>query len=340
MLRHWQRILNGYFLNYLEPAKKDLARIRHLAHSIPPSQLLASPPDLLVQATGPHDLTRRRMLRILRSKSLHGAEIHPPSAKIFGKSIRELLGPKNADLDASFAPLLDTLASSSRWIVKGKPEESPFLTDLCAFGGKMFGIFTKDELVVLTDWIRDLGAEDISVEVGDGEPPVQLELPPVLRDPPHNLDLHLGHSDAPRRRISAILAHVAGGRLAQPEGLVAALQSWEVEPEVEIAAKAYVEKTLRDIASSNFENLLGSEVLRVVPSASDEAALESNSSNSKFYLLELDGVLLQDFFVPHLHATPVGELLLRMWMKVQDYEGEAGHEPTFAMFKRILDRQR
>jgi hypothetical protein len=330
MLSQWQRILHGYYLNYLEPAKKDLARIRRLADSLSPHQLSA-PPDLLVRAQGSKDLTRRHMLRILRGKSQHGAGIHPAHVKLFGKPIRELLRPADADRDESFEPLLEALAES-RWIVAGKPEDSKFLQQLCGYGGKMFGIFTKAEIEVVRDWIHDLGDEATDTKTDTAEP-VEMHLPFVLRDPPHNRGLPLGdHGSDPQRRVSAILRHLAISGHVEATDLARALKTWEVSPQVEIEAREFVSQALRDFSRRDGGKLKSVDVgfLQPSPSASLIAA------ESPFSLLELDGALLQDFFVPQLHATEVGETLLQMRMKLQDYDGGEQGEATSAMWRRIL----
>lgn len=46
--------------------------------------------------------------------------------------------------------------ADSRWVVRGKPEESLLLTRLVAFGGPMFRVFSDQEIEVMRAWVASL----------------------------------------------------------------------------------------------------------------------------------------------------------------------------------------
>ncbi|KAI9015450.1 hypothetical protein DFJ74DRAFT_731860 [Hyaloraphidium curvatum] len=329
---HWQRIVDGYYVNSIDPAKADLARIRDLSLSVGPRQLSA-PPDLLAASRDRHDLARRRMLRILRGKSLHGANMHRPEAKMHGRSIRKLLAPPHSDRDESFAAALDALARS-RWVRAGDPDGSPLLSELCAYGGKMFGVFTREELEVVRDWIVGLSDDEMCVDGGLGKSGPQIDearavSPRLQAAADRTLRPEL---DSATRRVAAIYEQISPA--ASPSALAAALARWEIPTNVEIAARNYVERLLRDAALPDGERAM----LHHAPSASAVAGLSTRSGIETWRLLELDGVLLQDFFVPQLHATGLGDVLLNMWMLLQDYAGGAEGEPSSAMWRRVIAR--
>lgn len=65
----------------------------------------------------------------------------------------------------------------SRWIVRGKPEQSLLLTRLIGFGGPMFRVFSDPEIDVIHAWIASLDA-------GKDEPEARVALPPIAAATP------------------------------------------------------------------------------------------------------------------------------------------------------------
>eukprot|EP01113_Clastostelium_recurvatum_P044335 TRINITY_DN7476_c0_g1_i7.p1 TRINITY_DN7476_c0_g1~~TRINITY_DN7476_c0_g1_i7.p1 ORF type:complete len:888 (+),score=124.32 TRINITY_DN7476_c0_g1_i7:599-3262(+) len=148
---HWQRMLDGYFLNDINPLKKNLEdeRQRHAA-GLPAEKLCP----------------RAKVESIIRAKAPWAFQVHG-DMKLGQMEINTWLDPVN--LDINMDPLMNELAGSS-WIVPGRPEDSPFLQDLCQFRGRMFHIFTPDEEAAIAEWIRTLEPEDASNAANERAP--------------------------------------------------------------------------------------------------------------------------------------------------------------------------
>lgn len=328
MQHHFHRILLGYHMNDLNPIKPQLARIRDMLQLLTASQATA-PIDLLAIATNPKDLDRRRMLRILKEKARHGAQIHPPDSKLFGQSIRTLLSPPHPELDESFEPLLMAL-QKSRWIKPGRPEESPFLGMLCGYGGKMFGVFTREERGALEDWIRGLptNSKDIDeVEDGMGGPETGVE------DETGGRSMERSSAIATATdRINSVTAHLrfSTNHNSDTSLLARALPtSFEVPGPVLAAARSFLDSLFSsptDISHSAFaQNSLSSRIM---------------NSNLNPAILKLEGVLLDSFFVPALHPTPIGEALLKVRMAQGDYSRGMEGRPIWEIWGGVLARER
>ncbi len=97
---------------------------------------------------------RKAVCDLLRRKAPHAFGYHK-GRKLGTRRIDEWLDPENFDP----APLLDMLATS-RFVVPGQPDKSPFLRDLVQFGGPMVGVFSDVELQTIRDWINCLPLPD------------------------------------------------------------------------------------------------------------------------------------------------------------------------------------
>ena len=105
------------------------------------------------------------VLEILRRKAPFAAG-HHDRIRINGRKLEDLLGDRRAHPE-----LLSTFASSP-WVTPGVPEESRFLTEIIAFGGPMFDIFSAGEQRDLREWIAGL---DASGAIDESQEPLALE---------------------------------------------------------------------------------------------------------------------------------------------------------------------
>lgn len=158
------RILTGYFLNDVNPMKAsiDAARVLHLQHQQAAHETLTTVPSSALDA----------MMRMLEEKLPYATRIHP--SKILGSQplnvwLTELYDSRQSGEWIKKAMLFLTELADSHWIVPGSPETSPFVTDLCAWGGRMFCVFTKQELAVIEAWIKDLGSSRSDMERVDAD---------------------------------------------------------------------------------------------------------------------------------------------------------------------------
>ncbi|KAJ3339331.1 hypothetical protein HDU93_008336 [Gonapodya sp. JEL0774] len=180
LISHWKRILAGYALNDIQPCTRDMGLVRGIFKEN--SHLRLEDAALVLRLTTPSQprhavvanfespgeidqrrIRRSRVLSLLRKMAPYAANIHPLGTMLCGSSLRRLLSPPDETIatlgDRAFEPCLAALASSE-WVVAGKPERSRFLTELCKYGGPMFGVFEKKDQDVITDWILGMSMED------------------------------------------------------------------------------------------------------------------------------------------------------------------------------------
>lgn len=93
---------------------------------------------------------RERMEHLVKSRSPHAFGFHSHV-----RMDNETLDHWMQEGDASV--ILQRLAES-KWIVPGRPEDSPLLSHSVQFGGPMFGVFSESELQTIRDWILELKA--------------------------------------------------------------------------------------------------------------------------------------------------------------------------------------
>ncbi|KAJ3034563.1 hypothetical protein HDV00_004926 [Rhizophlyctis rosea] len=161
MQRHWERILTGYYLSetnemqgLIEETRAQYRRLllrRGTDGELGPLIRSTADPSQSPQQT--RFLLAQAVQHILTTKAPYAAKIHGPELMLGNRSVAEWLDPRGIE-DRS-EDLIKAMAGS-KWIKKGKPEESPFLTKLCGFGGGMFGVFTKDERRVLEAWVAGM----------------------------------------------------------------------------------------------------------------------------------------------------------------------------------------
>lgn len=107
------------------------------------------------------------MIALVTSKAPHAFGFHRHvRVESKGEAIDRWFDPASPDPRA----LLEHIARS-RWVVPGRPDESPLLTRATAFGGPMFGVFTGGEMAVVRAWIAGLSEQ----------PTAPVEPPPEVR---------------------------------------------------------------------------------------------------------------------------------------------------------------
>ena len=89
----------------------------------------------------------RAMVELVRRKGLHAVGYHG-RLKLAGQAFDERIV---SDPEGFVNDL-----AGSRWVRPGEPERSPLLTQLLAFGGPMFRIFSDQEVETMRVWIRTL----------------------------------------------------------------------------------------------------------------------------------------------------------------------------------------
>ncbi|KAL7749787.1 hypothetical protein RI367_004663 [Sorochytrium milnesiophthora] len=243
MLEHWRRVLIGYFMNDVNPSAPiiDAERKRHLAarkqQEYPSPPLEAHMPKLTRDAVDVADSAEpsnaeRRMIDLLSQKAPFAHMIHDQGSHIGDQSLRTWLDPERYP-SSSAAPdakpvdpthvrrFLHVLAHSS-FIVPGNADASPFLTQLCAFGGCMFAIFTRAERRIIRDWINTLPQDE----------PAQVDTPP---ESPPSSPVHQ-HSVAERMRDLIASKRKSGSKrharilLPQPDGTRRGLDTFWDDP--------------------------------------------------------------------------------------------------------------
>ncbi|CCX10851.1 Similar to ATPase-like protein [Adineta vaga]; acc. no. ACD54603 [Pyronema omphalodes CBS 100304] len=185
----------------------------------------------------PHSPTILKLLEIFDRKAITAKPMHIACpAKIGGKNgktISEWLDPEK--YHSHCHDFLIALAES-RWITPGEPEESRLLQEL-KWGGRMFGAFTNEEVVVLRAWIEELGdqtylvpkpttvMEDYQKFIGRGKLPraVVKEQMPVqvqLVDAPKGATEAGNKTEIPLQRALSLLILAAAPFEYLPSNLV------------------------------------------------------------------------------------------------------------------------
>lgn len=124
-------------------------------------------------ARGDGPTPRQRMERLVRERA----------PQIIGYHRRSVLEQLMKDGAQRPGQVVDWLAST-RYIVRGSAATSPFLTELCAFEGPMFGAFSGEELEVIKAWIDQLPheaprGETLGPAVSLAAPPGKFATPPT-----------------------------------------------------------------------------------------------------------------------------------------------------------------
>lgn len=126
---HWKRILNGFFMNNVNPMKQ------HYQDWV--EKLRSSDDDLKALEI--------KMMALIRSKAPHANKLHG-LCELGGKKLNDWMDPSASDDDVrSFLQVL----GESHWMAESG---NKFLEGVCGFGGPMFRIFTDDELKLIENW--------------------------------------------------------------------------------------------------------------------------------------------------------------------------------------------
>jgi hypothetical protein len=119
-------------------------------------------PSLIGKSIGaspfPSSKTEREMLDIFAAKCAVAHKIHCNSRlKIGRRSLVDWLEPRAfADPDWQ-KDFLHDLSNCKPWIIKGNSEKSKLVKEL-SWGGRMFGSFMQNEVLVVKAWIDELGS--------------------------------------------------------------------------------------------------------------------------------------------------------------------------------------
>ncbi len=135
MQEQWRRVLIGFFLNEINPFKEDLEKQNPSASA----------------ATNAEEA----MIKLIESKAPYAHNIHGHKS-IQNKTLDDWLNPHETKKNPSNTKEFLQSFAKSFWIMPGYPEQSKFLTELCAFGGPMFRVFTEKEIQVVKNWIASL----------------------------------------------------------------------------------------------------------------------------------------------------------------------------------------
>lgn len=135
MQEQWRRVLIGFFMNEINPLKEDLEK----------------------QTTGTTAASNAEeaMIKLIESKAPYAHNIHGHKS-IQNKTLDDWLNPHEAKKNPNNTKEFLQGFAKSFWITPGYPEQSKFLTELCAFGGPMFRVFTDKEIEVVKNWIASL----------------------------------------------------------------------------------------------------------------------------------------------------------------------------------------
>ena len=136
----WRRVQAGYILSeWLGSAGTSTAEIPHKVDSMPRDQL------------------ESWVGQMFRAKAQAAQGIHAAcKAKIGGRSLDDWLSPTSLQDEKWQPKFLHALANAKPWIYPGDIDKSRLLKEL-RWGGKMFGTFTRNELIGLQQWINSLG---------------------------------------------------------------------------------------------------------------------------------------------------------------------------------------
>ncbi|KAK6339763.1 hypothetical protein TWF718_009157 [Orbilia javanica] len=103
----------------------------------------------------------REVIRIFRTKADVSQKIHCGSSlKLGGRAIHEWLESSVLASEENQVKFLDVLSNTKPWVYKGESKRSRFIKEL-SWGGKMFGSFTRIEVVTVERWIDSLGSGDL-----------------------------------------------------------------------------------------------------------------------------------------------------------------------------------
>lgn len=142
----WRRIQAGYALS------------AHQCNSIK-IHLPTTPAPASVPSPGPYDAD---IVRILAAKAAVAQKTHSACrARIGGKPLAHWLDP---EVLKSGGRAVQELGNAYPWIIKGCPQQSRLMREVCR-GGKMFGAFTMKETEILRDWILSLDPDLHDAEI-------------------------------------------------------------------------------------------------------------------------------------------------------------------------------
>ncbi|KAI1325946.1 hypothetical protein F5Y16DRAFT_376409 [Xylariaceae sp. FL0255] len=108
----------------------------------------------------PLDNRASKVIEIFRSKALYSYQFHCSSrVKIGGHTLTEWLSPamwtNDKDQERHQLQLLTGLSRAKPWVYPGDSKKSKLVKEL-SWEGRMFGAFTHEEVIQLTDWIDNL----------------------------------------------------------------------------------------------------------------------------------------------------------------------------------------
>jgi hypothetical protein len=162
-----------------------------------------------------------QMVDLVGAKARH-ARGHHAEVRLEGRTLDEWFDEAAVDARA----FVDALARS-RFVVPGAPERSPLATSAVAFGGRMFGVFTAEELAIVRAWIADLAAPERGPRLAAPAPAASR---PIVQPTPEGI--------APALDARAVFRRLVGG--ATDDGAVA-------------AARAFVRRTLATARPSHVD---------------------------------------------------------------------------------------
>lgn len=172
----WKRIQVGYIMSQALGMHEQ----RVLTPAVP------SPAQEHMKAS--KNPLNNRISEIFKAKALVSHKCHLQSrARIGGRSLSDWLAPSiwaNPDPSQERILLME-LSKAKPWIFAGDSRRSVLVREL-QWNGRMFGAFTQDEVVALTQWIDSLGTNNDSFlywEYTGREPPVSKDLRTELHDP-------------------------------------------------------------------------------------------------------------------------------------------------------------
>jgi hypothetical protein len=115
MQEQWRRVMIGLFMNEINPLKEDL---------------INQGPSIKKAASN----AENDMIKMIESKAPYAHNIHGHKS-IHNRTLDDWLNPHELKKKPSSTKEFLTEFGNSFWISPGYPNESKFLTELCAFGG-------------------------------------------------------------------------------------------------------------------------------------------------------------------------------------------------------------
>ena len=117
----------------------------------------------------------QRVINIFRSKASYAAG-HHRDLKLGDRPLDEWFLAKEFDGDVFLKELFE-----AGYFDRKSPRDSIFLKQLIAFDGPMFGVFTKQEVNTIVDWLENLHANQSTVSGAffEDTPPFQREQQPI-----------------------------------------------------------------------------------------------------------------------------------------------------------------